>query len=125
MIDPRHLLPVLALALLPAAAIADDLEDLDVTMEVLDTEGELDILVRQMRGPEHGDADRDLGEENERIKRESPFVDNEFIRDDDFERDNVFRKDPLTKEDDWESIEGEDLNLDLPEPEPEVIDPVP
>jgi hypothetical protein len=111
-----QLLPFLVLALMPAAVIADEFDDLDVTMEVLDSESEMTVLVKQMRGPDYGSVDRDLGREEDETAADSPFKENEFTKDDDFERDNLFRRQPLTQEDDFESLEGEDLNFDLPDP---------
>jgi len=122
--DRPKLIALLTLALLPPVIVADEFEDLDVTMEILDSESELDVLVSQMRGPERSGADRDLGEEeDEGEAKDSPFEENEFAADDDFERDNLFRRQGLTEEDDFESLEGEDQNLDLPPPpEPVPVD---
>jgi hypothetical protein len=124
-IDHVKLLSALVLALVAPAVPADEFEDLDVTMDILESESELDVLVSQMRGPERTEADRDLGREEQEETRESPFEENEFTADDDFERDNLFRRQELTEEDDFESLEGEDLELDLPPPpEPEPVDPL-
>ena len=120
-IDRPNLILMLMLLQLPIVVVADEFEDLDVTMEILDSESELDILVSQMRGPERSGTDRDLGkEESDDKASESPFEENEFTADDDFERDNLFRSQGLTEEDDFESLEGEDQNLDLP-PLPEPV----
>ncbi len=119
--DRPKLIALLTLALLPPVIVADEFEDLDVTMEILDSESELDVLVSQMRGPERSGVDRDLGEEeDEGEAKDSPFEENEFAVDDDFERDNLFRRQGLTEEDDFEDLEGEDQNLDLPPP-PEPV----
>jgi len=122
--DRPKLIALLTLALLPPVIVADEFEDLDVTMEILDSESERDVLVSQMRGPERSGADRDRGEEeDEGEAKDSPFEENEFAADDDFERDNLFRRQGLTEEDDFESLEGEDQNLDLPPPpEPVPVD---
>lgn len=122
--DRPKLIALLTLALLPPVIVADEFEDLDVTMEILESESELDVLVSQMRGPERSGADRDLGEEDDKGEaKDSPFEENEFAADDDFERDNLFRRQGLTEEDDFESLEGEDQNLDLPPPpEPVPVD---
>ncbi len=122
--DRPKLIALLTLALLPPVIVADEFEDLDVTMEILDSESELDVLVSQMRGPERSGVDRDLGDEEDEGKaKDSPFEENEFAADDDFERDNLFRRQGLTEEDDFESLEGEDQNLDLPPPpEPVPVD---
>jgi hypothetical protein len=120
------LLSTLVLVLVAPALPADEFEDLDVTMDILESESELDVLVSQMRGPERTDADRELGREEQEETRDSPFEENEFTVDDDFERDNLFRRQELTEEDDFESLEGEDLNFDLPPPpEPEPAEPAP
>lgn len=119
--DCPKLIALLTLALLPPVIVADEFDDLDVTMEILDSESELDVLVSQMRGPERTGVDRDLGEEEDKGEaKDSPFEKNEFTADDDFERDNLFRRQGLTEEDDFESLEGEDQNLDLPPP-PEPV----
>lgn len=126
MIHRKYKLPLAVLALLPVAAApayAQEFEDLDVTMEVLDSEAELDVLVSQMRGPARSDADRDLGREGEEDSASpSPFEENAAADDDGFDHDNIFRNDPLTREDDYESLEGEDQSLDLPA---EMPDPDP
>ncbi len=124
MFDCKKLLPLIALGFAPLTVIADELDDLDVTMEVLDNEAELDVLMSQMRGPGRSDADRDLGEENATSGPDiSPFESNPLPTDDGFDHDNIFRNEPLTEEDDFESLEGEDLEVDLPDPyEPPVGD---
>ena len=126
MIHRKYKLPLAALALLPVAAApayAQEFEDLDVTMEVLDSEAELDVLVSQMRGPARSDADRDLGREGKEDASPSPFEENAAADDDGFDHDNIFRHDPLTREDDYESLEGEDQSLDLPAdmPDPDPL----
>ncbi len=66
-------LALTCLAMFPAAALAGDLDDLEVTMEVLDAESDLDGTIAEMRGPEDGNiefsddfdddaADRDNGD---------------------------------------------------------------
>lgn len=118
MFDRKYLLPLIALLLAPFAVGADEFDDLDVTMEVLDSEAELDVLMSQMRGPGRSDVDRDLGDEEEEASSGlSPFEENPLPGDDGFDHDNIFRNEPLTEEDDFESLEGEDLNLDLPPPD--------
>jgi hypothetical protein len=115
MFEGKSLFPLIVLVLLPIAVGADEFEDLDVTMEVLDSEAELGVLMSQMRGPGRSDVDRELGEEEEAAASSpSPFEENPLPTDDGFDHDNIFRNDPLTEEDDFESLEGEDLNLDLP-----------
>lgn len=110
---------------MPGLALADDeFEDLEVTMEVLGSEAELDILINQMRGPSRSDAARDRIREVEFAEDAQRFEDLE-AGEDGFYDDDLFRNDPLLEEDDFESLEGEDLDLDIPEvPEPESIDPM-
>lgn len=123
MFDCKKLLPLIALGFAPLTVIADELEDLDVTMEVLDSEAELDVLMSQMRGPARSDADRKLGEENEPSGiRISPFESNPLPTDDGFDHDNIFRNEPLTEEDDFESLEGEEIEFDVPEPYEPAVD---
>jgi hypothetical protein len=118
MFEGKNLSLLIALVLVPLAAGADEFEDLDVTMEVLDSEAELGVLMSQMRGPGRSDVDRQLGEEEEAAASSpSPFEENLLPTDDGFDHDNIFRNEPLTEEDDFESLEGEDLNLDLPPPD--------
>ena len=52
-------------ALFPAAALADDLDDLDVTMTVFDSAAALEGAMSEMQGPEtdDGDDESDLDEE--------------------------------------------------------------
>ncbi len=123
MFDVKKLLPLIALGFIPLTVIADEqdeLDDLDVTMEVLDSEAELDVLMSQMRGPARSEADRELGEENDPSGPGlSPFESNPLPTDDGFDHDNIFRNEPLTEEDDFESLEGEDLEVD----EPTVVEP--
>src|SRR5210317_1525234 len=53
-------------ALLPAGAFADDLDDLEVTMDVLDDMSRLDDPVVEMRGPGEGpDFDEDDSDDGE------------------------------------------------------------
>lgn len=119
------ILPLILLLGTPGLALADDeFEDLEVTMEVLDSEAELDILINQMRGPSRSDAARDRIREVE-FARDAERFENLESGEDGFYDDDLFRNDPLLEEDDFESMEGEDLDLDEPlEPEPDYPDPV-
>ena len=70
------------LAMVPAIATADDLDDLDVTMTVVDDLDGIDDVVTEMRGPEDGndgDSDDDVNDD-----AEDDFSD-ESDRDDDRE----------------------------------------
>ncbi|MGI9248231.1 MAG: hypothetical protein ACR2QI_04410, partial [Woeseiaceae bacterium] len=46
-------------AFFPATALADELEDLDVTIFVLDDVDDLDDTISEMRGPDDDDVDDD------------------------------------------------------------------
>ncbi len=46
-------------AMFPAVALAGDLDDLEVTMEVLDAESDLNDTITEMRGPEDGSIEFD------------------------------------------------------------------
>ena len=66
-------LALTCLAMFPAAALAGDLDDLEVTMEVLDYESDLDGTIAEMRGPDNDDIefnDRDDEDAEERDERE-------------------------------------------------------
>ncbi len=112
----------------PNSACADDLGDLEVTMEVLDDTSGLDFEVSPMRGPESPeDGSRDaLGEDegddaddgfSEDEEAEEDFGENdEFSEDeeqDDFSADDEFSDDDLSEEGDFE--EGEDIDDDEPD----------
>ena len=124
MTHPRWLPVLLAAMLLPLPALGqDEIGDLDVTMEVLDYEGEVDLLINEMRGPDTVGVDRDLGDEAtgespaiSAAEREAdPFGDADERRDG-FGRDETLPEDELATESDFEFAEGEDVDLDeLPE----------
>ena len=128
MLDPKTLLAALTLALAPVVALADDLDDLDVTMEVLDSEAELDVLVSQMRGPAESDAGRESDAAKDRVTESagatedstSPFRENRET--DGFERELRGGESDLLHEDDFETDEGEDLELDEL-PKEDYVDP--
>ena len=50
-------LVLVCFALFPAAVLADDFDDLEVTMEVIDDLARIDTVVPEMRGPEREDDD--------------------------------------------------------------------
>lgn len=128
MLDPKTVFAVLALTLAPLAVLADDLDDLDVTMEVLDSEDELDVLVSQMRGPADSDAARESKGAGDRAPESagageddsSPFRENRET--DGFEREQRGGDRDLMHEDDFETDEGEDLELDEL-PKEDYVDP--
>jgi hypothetical protein len=107
----RVLFVVLVLVLTPfapAAARADDWDDLDVTMEVVSDAKELDVMISEMDGPDEGAVEK---EDSNRA------VDGEFeeemeeARNDEFEHDeSESEEDELEREDDFE--DGEDIDED-------------
>jgi len=101
-------------ALLPAVAIADGLDDLEVTMDVLDTESELDEVIAEMRGPEDGDSESDRNDEEDEVGEVGG--DGEADGDvaaagDGFERDVVREEDEMADESNFE--EGEEVDEDI------------
>ena len=110
-------------AYFPAPVFADGLDDLDVTMEVLDDVAGIDDAILEMRGPE-GDGD-DLGDDSgdessghekdgEGDSGEDAFGEEqgEFEEhEDDFEDDDDFDEEDLDEEDDFEEEEGEDVDV--------------
>lgn len=117
-------------ALAPAAARADELDDLEVTMEVFDDLGQIDGEIAEMDGPDRDDmrageeyleeeevdeADEGSAEDDYGLEQEDEF--DEYV--DDFEDDSDFEDESdLHEEDDFEEDEGEDLDedeYDLPE----------
>ena len=115
--------------LLPAVSMADGLDDLEVTMDVLDTESELDEVIAEMRGPEDVDSESDFNDEDGDEEGEAGEV-GEVGQDGDdgadgevgevgedgdagdgFERDEVREEDEMADESDFE--EGEDLDEDI------------
>ena len=116
------------LALAPAVAFAGDLDDLDVTMEVLDDTSSIDNSIPEMQGPadgesdagvdaETGDAGGDDAESDDRgdddYQNEDDFGHDEDVGgDDDFEHDQDFDEGDLDREDDFEDEQGEDRDLD-------------
>jgi hypothetical protein len=90
----------------------DGNEDLEVTMEVLDSESEVGVLMKEMRGPDRSMRDPAPARPPAASEDDEKFDDLES-RDDGFYSDELFRNDPLIEEDDFESLEGEDLDLDI------------
>ena len=111
-------------AYFPAPVFADGLDDLDVTMEVLDDVAGIDDAILEMRGPE-GDGD-DLGDDSgddeasdHEEDREGDASEDDFgeeqgefeEHEDDFEDDDDFDEEDLDEEDDFEEEEGEDVDV--------------
>lgn len=103
------------------SAYADKMDDLDVTMEVVDDASDIDAAISRMRGP-----DDDVGDERywEYENAESfdgvdgegsgeTFDDNQvdFEMTDEFEEDREFEEDAVHDEDDFE--DGEDVDGDF------------
>lgn len=112
-------------AFFPGAVHADDLDDLDVTMEVIDDVAGLDFAIAEMEGPDDvGDFDDGADEESEYDGvegEEEPVpeddydeIEDEFENDmeGDFEHDEDFDDEELDEEDDFEHEEGEDVDDD-------------
>ncbi|HNP37096.1 MAG TPA: hypothetical protein PKK10_14690 [Woeseiaceae bacterium] len=110
----------------PGAAVADEeLDDLDVTMEVLDDESEFSELANQMRGPDTSGiedftddsadaADADVPGDDAEVNERPLFTDDRGAQGDGFDRDATLPEDQLRHEDDFEDDEGEDRDLDIP-----------
>lgn len=119
---------VMACIGLPTMASADDkLDDLDVTMEVLDNEAEFGEFVNQMRGPDASGVDENFVDQDDVYVIEDdldtgdidPLAVDMDARADRFERDAVQPEERLRHEDDWEDDEGEDRDLDIAEEDPD------
>lgn len=116
------------LALVPAAANADE-DELEVTMEVIDSIADIDGDVIVVPGPEDDGAGRDGGEVGEAgdesaedavddTVAERDFIDpgseDGFTHDEDFEADED--EEHSERESDFD--EGDDIDLDIPEEAP-------
>ena len=105
-------------ALVPAIAMAD-LDELDVTMEVLDSMADFDGQVIVMEGPEHdgleGSDDEGESDEHDGDDTEEDFgVDesgDDFMHDENFESD----EDQEHSEDESDFDEGDEIDTDEPE----------
>ncbi len=110
-------------AFLPSAAHADvtnagnALDDLDVTMVVLDNVGALSAEISKMDGPDHdvGDDHDADGDERDESEHDQERDDHELDFDDadhgdDFDHDDVLEEDELDDEDEFE--DGEDVDTD-------------
>ena len=104
------------LVLTPAAARADKMEDLEVTMEVLDEPADLDEALSKARSPDaedNGAVDWSFENAGEGGDGEEEFEEAEvdFEMDDEFEEDREFEEDTIYDEDDFE--DGEDVDDDF------------
>lgn len=98
----------------PPAAVADRIDDLEVTMEVLDAPGDLKGTLSQLRTPD--DPEVEIGYWNydaadQRDEALADELDIDFTMDDEFEEDRDFEEDKIDDEDDFE--DGEDVDDDL------------
>lgn len=107
-------------ALLPAISQADDMDDLDVTMTVLDETSDLDETISEMRGPD-SDEEGDFDNENygDGVDLESEAGSEEDFEDhsgDGFESDDNFDEDEFDDDDEFENEdefdEGDDIDDD-------------
>lgn len=105
------------LALLPFPARAEKMDDLEVTMQVLDDPAELEEAISKMQGPDDKDVDavdwdfeaaESNGEGDEETFEEA---ETDFEMDDEFEEDREFEEDAINDEDDYE--DGEDVDDDF------------
>lgn len=128
-----------SLSLLPAAVNAQELDDLDVTMEVVDDVEGIDDVVTEMRGPQttdgesgegafgdeesdgpsdqqtDGNSEEEVAEEDQRFEEQE----DKFVMDEDFDES----VDNLSGEGDFD--EGEDIDddrYDIPMPEDDGMD---
>lgn len=99
-------------AMFPAASLAKGLDDLDVTMEVLDSTSDIDDAVAQMRGPgDDDDHGTDDGGGNADVDEDEVDGSDDFSDEDGFENDDDFDdEDGLEDEDGID--EGEDIDDD-------------
>jgi hypothetical protein len=115
------LLALTCCAFFSAAVLADDaLEDLDVTMIVVDDSSELESSISEMRGPNDDDVhDDDWGDEesdDEAEEHESDHDDDDFRdeeSDDDFDRDNEKEEGLYGAQEDLD--DGDEVDDDLVE----------
>jgi len=103
-------LALTCVAMFPTASLAEDLDDLDVTMEVLDDTSDIDDAVAQMRGPGDGDDSDDGGNDDDSGDGEDEFDGSDDFNDEDgFEDDDDFdNEDEFEDEDGFD--EGEDID---------------
>ena len=97
-----------------AERIDNRIDDLDVTMEVLDAPGDLEGTLSKLRSPD--DPEVEIGYWNydaadQRDEALEDELDIDFTMDDEFEEDRDFEEDKIDDEDDFE--DGEDVDDDL------------
>lgn len=108
------------LALSPGIATAnEDLAGLDVIMEVLDEEADFDELASELRRPEYDGLDMAYFEDDEReaahaeddARGEPGYdFDAEIDERNEFEDDEMSARDELRYEDEFEDLDGEDVD---------------
>ena len=105
---------LLVLAAAPPAARADRIDELDVTMQVLDAPGDLRRALAKLRSPDDDEVEIGYWDYNRAGERRDEFEDEveiDFTMDDEFEEDRDFEEDRIDDEDDFE--DGEDVDDDL------------
>ena len=100
-------------ALLPGSADAGELDDLDVTMDVIDDMSDLDDALAEIEGADINEG-RDHEDPGYSVTRrsEAEYEDDFTGEEGGFEHDEDFDDEPLDAEDDFETEEGEDVDLD-------------
>lgn len=121
------ILALSCMAFFPAVARADgSLDDLDVTMEVLDDKIDLSIKLSEMRGPDfsgveheddaedqgsdHGSDDEQDQEHDERREHDEADEFEDEEHDDGFDHDDELYEDEFEDEDDFET--GDEVDTD-------------
>ncbi len=99
---------------------ADRMEDLEVTMEVLDDPAQLDDVISRQRRPDDNVVDDEDWEyedgayderDDEDIAEAFDADEGDFEMEDEFEEDRKFEEDAIDDEDEFE--DGEDVDLDF------------
>ena len=114
----------------PGVVRADDLDDLDVTMEIIDDVSGFDFNVAEMEGPDGASLDDgddylkdESGEESEQDDSGDEIEDSfDDDMDDAFEHDEDFDDEELDEEDEFEHEEGEDIDDDEYDDDDEMDD---
>jgi hypothetical protein len=100
-------------ALLPGSTHAGELDDLDVTMAVIDDMANLDEALAEIEGTDiDGERDREEPGYGAARRGEAEYEDGFTREEGGFEHDEDFDDEALDAEDDFETEEGEDVDLD-------------
>ena len=124
-----------SLSLLPAMTEAQELEDLEVTMEVVDDDEGIIDVVAEMPGPMAGDGETEFGESpdaesgeesEEQVAEEDERFDrheDEFVTDEDFtEEDERFGEEGDFEE--FEEVDDDTYDIPMPEEDDMEEDPM-